>query len=268
MASDRLTSADAAELLNVGVSTIKRWADEGIVPCIRTAGGHRRFERSALIEHAARALAATLSERDTRRWMDTVMSVGGAHEVVSALYGARHRLGAWWRVARELGLVLTELGRRWSEGELSILGEHSASERLTRGLNMAIESLPCYPEAPQVLLMTAEGDEHTLGLSLVELCAREAGWLGRWAGRATPINQLPALLGGGEISLVAVSASPYARDATDLALQCERLEEIAERAQIPLVLGGGGSWPVAPPYALRIRSFEALNRFFVSKAKL
>ena len=264
MSSERLTSADAAELLNVGVSTIKRWADEGIVPCVRTAGGHRRFERTVLIEHAARALAATLSEGDTRRWMDTVMSVGSAHEVVSALYGARHRLGAWWRVARELGLVLTELGRRWSEGQLSIIEEHSATERLARGLNMAIESLPCYPEAPQVLLMTAEGDEHTLGLSLVELCAREAGWLGRWAGRATPIQQVPEVLKRGDISLIAISASPYAQDATNLARQCRRLEAIARDAGVQLVLGGGGSWPTVPSYGLRIRSFEALHRLFVA----
>ena len=268
MASDHLTSTDAAELLNVGVSTIKRWADEGIVPCVRTAGGHRRFERAALIEHAARALSVTLSQGETRRWMDAMVSQGSAHEIVSALHSARHRLGAWWRVARELGLVLAELGRQWSEGQLSIIEEHSASERLTRGLNMTIESLPSFPEAPQALLMTAEGDEHTLGLSLVELCTREAGWMSRWAGRATPISQLPEVLKHGDISLVAVSASPFAQNAANLALQCSALEDITRRAGVTLILGGGGAWPTLPAYGLRIRRFEALHRLLNERTEL
>ncbi len=260
MNEERLTSADAAEFLNVGVSTIKRWADEGIVPCVRTAGGHRRFERSALIEHSARALSLNLSQAETNRWMDTVLARGSAHEVVSALHSARHRLGAWWRVARELGVVLTELGRRWSEGELTVVQEHSASERLTRGLNMVIESLPSRPEAPHMILLTAEGDEHTLGLSLVELCAREAGWMSQWSGRGTPFEELDLLLSAGDIELVGVSASPFAQNAESLAEQCARLEAITEAHGVTLVLGGGGSWPNLPKHGMRIRSFEALNR--------
>jgi excisionase family DNA binding protein len=40
-----LTTTEAAEVAAVAPSTIKRWADQGILPFSRTAGGHRRFER-------------------------------------------------------------------------------------------------------------------------------------------------------------------------------------------------------------------------------
>ncbi|MBN2013254.1 helix-turn-helix domain-containing protein [candidate division KSB1 bacterium] len=45
-------SVDAAKILGVNVSTIKRWTDEGKLPCIKTAGGHRKFQ----MEHLAQFL--------------------------------------------------------------------------------------------------------------------------------------------------------------------------------------------------------------------
>jgi len=44
-----LTTRQAAKHLGVGTTSIKRWADEGVLRCERTAGGHRRF-RLAEIE--------------------------------------------------------------------------------------------------------------------------------------------------------------------------------------------------------------------------
>ena len=265
MANDHLTSADAAEFLNVGVSTIKRWADDGIVPCIRTAGGHRRFERSVLMQHAARALATNLSQSETARWIDALLSGGSAHQIAGALHGARHRLGSWWRVSRELGLVLAEIGRRWAEGELSVAQEHSASERLSRGLTLVLASLPTAPDAPRALLLTAEGEEHTLGLTLVELCAREAGWMSHWCGRGTPFTELGRTLIDEKIAMVAVSASPFALEVEALADQCDRLEAICEPVGVTLLLGGGGAWPASPRYGIRVRRFEALHHLLTQR---
>ena len=37
-----LTSTEAAEYLGASPTSIKRWADDGLLPCVRTAGKHRR----------------------------------------------------------------------------------------------------------------------------------------------------------------------------------------------------------------------------------
>ncbi|HEV3364693.1 MAG TPA: helix-turn-helix domain-containing protein [Acidimicrobiia bacterium] len=40
-----LTSGESARLLNVSPKTVNRWAAQGLLPCIVTMGGHRRFRR-------------------------------------------------------------------------------------------------------------------------------------------------------------------------------------------------------------------------------
>jgi len=39
-----LTRSDVAEIFQVSPSTITRWADKGILPAVKTLGGHRRYE--------------------------------------------------------------------------------------------------------------------------------------------------------------------------------------------------------------------------------
>ncbi len=42
------TTNDAANMLRVDKSTIKRWSDEGKLKCVRTPGGHRKFKADDL----------------------------------------------------------------------------------------------------------------------------------------------------------------------------------------------------------------------------
>jgi excisionase family DNA binding protein len=55
-----LTLQEASELLSVAPSTVRRWADAGRISTRRTAGGHRRFEATAV--HALRPRAAEVPE--------------------------------------------------------------------------------------------------------------------------------------------------------------------------------------------------------------
>jgi excisionase family DNA binding protein len=52
-----LRSAEVAAILQVSPKTIARWAQQGLLPCQRTLGGHRRYP-----EPTIRALAASLTE--------------------------------------------------------------------------------------------------------------------------------------------------------------------------------------------------------------
>lgn len=35
-------------MLQVSPKTVSRWADRGLIPCVVTMGGHRRFRRRAV----------------------------------------------------------------------------------------------------------------------------------------------------------------------------------------------------------------------------
>jgi excisionase family DNA binding protein len=51
--SEWLSLAEAAQLLGVHPSTLRRWSDEGRIPSARTEGGHRRFEQQIVQQHLA-----------------------------------------------------------------------------------------------------------------------------------------------------------------------------------------------------------------------
>ena len=50
---DYLTPGQAAAILRVSPQTVSRWADAGLLPCVVTLGGHRRFERDVVLRAAA-----------------------------------------------------------------------------------------------------------------------------------------------------------------------------------------------------------------------
>ncbi len=43
-------AGEAARILEVSPKTVSRWADKGLIPCVTTLGGHRRFLRSTVEE--------------------------------------------------------------------------------------------------------------------------------------------------------------------------------------------------------------------------
>jgi excisionase family DNA binding protein len=53
---DYVTPGEAARYLHVSPKTINRWANEGLIPCMVTLGGHRRFRRRD-VEEAVRKMS-------------------------------------------------------------------------------------------------------------------------------------------------------------------------------------------------------------------
>jgi len=256
-----LSTNGAARRLAVTAATIKRWTDSGFIRCERTAGRHRRFSEEE-IERVARARGGADGAVD--RWVDRLLG-DGDRALHAALLLERERLGAWWRVADELSPVLREVGVRWEDGRICVLDEHRASARLARALARICEGLPVRRGTPRALLAAAEQDEHTLGLSLVELCLREGGWRPCWYGARTPAGELAAAIRHGEGEAVALSASA-ASAPESLAEEVRRVGEAARQAGVLLVVGGRGRWPEPLPYGLRLTGFAELRAWMDARA--
>ncbi len=255
-----LTSAEVAKILGVTAGSVKRWADLGLLRCARTAGRHRRFDPVEVERFRKDQTGEVQPEHgpDVDGWLELLLAEGDPHQLLATLYSERARLGAWWKVAESLSAVLEEIGERWTEGSISILEEHVASERLSRILAQVSDQLPSRPGAPRLLLTTAEGEEHTLGLSLAEMVIREHGWPVLWAGRRVPLSEIVAHVASGAVDAVAVSASAVA-DPGDLLAQTERLGAICRAGEVHLLLGGSGPWPDWIPYGARVVTFQELR---------
>jgi excisionase family DNA binding protein len=253
-----LTSADVAGLLGVTAGTVKRWADQGMLPCVRTAGRHRRFDPEE-VRRFQRERAGEPGEAPGCL-VDRLLAQGDVLAIQADLLRERARLGTWWRVAEWLGPEVEELGRRWQEGSIGIVEEHLASDRLARALARCAEALPARPGAPRVLLAAAEGEEHLLGLALVHLCLREAGWQPLWAGRVTPTEEVVRQVASGAVDAVALSASVLVRPGP-LAAEAAAVGAACRRAGAHLVAGGRGPWPDPLPFGRLERTFEGLAAF-------
>lgn len=260
MQDDLITTTEAARVLGVGPSTVKRWADDGLLTCVRTAGGHRRFVSEDVFRFKQQGYGAEAND-NVEHWLDLLMAEDAdPFQVNAALLQARGDSSSWWEVCTALGPVLEEIGARWARGELAIAEEHVASERLARGLAFVTQSVGVAPRSPACVLVTVEGDDHTLGLSMVEVCAREAGWGTIWLGRNTPLTEVLDTVERRRARLVAVSASGFSTDQEELARQERMLGGYLRPLNVPLILGGGGAWPEAPMYGERVTSFRQLSR--------
>lgn len=263
-----LTTTEAAEAAAVAPSTIKRWADQGILPFSRTAGGHRRFERFA-IEQLLREQPVSVSSGDSgdpgaSSWVRCLVDAR-RHEVDGRLLGARARLGSWWRVADELAVVLAEMGNEWECGRLTVAEEHVASDALARALARVGDALPIRLDGPRCLLACAGEDEHTLGLSLAELCLRELGWTPLWLGRRTPVSEVVRLVSGAQVAMVALSASALSGDEHPLREITDEVGEACKQSGVALLLGGRGAWPAHPSFGVRVTSFAAFHDYLAEE---
>jgi excisionase family DNA binding protein len=299
-----LTTTQAAGIAAVAPSTIKRWADQGLLPFTRTAGGHRRFERgaverllgdprtgdtgdagvvngsggsgsaqaaqvSALARPSPGARAAgALPPGDSSApgWVRCLVA-GRRHEIDGRLLEARSRHESWCAVADELAGALVEMGRQWERGQISIAQEHVASDALTRALGRIGDSFPVRLDGPRCLLACAGEDEHTLGLSLAELCVREAGWTPLWLGRRTPAAEVIRLVERGEVAVVALSAASTMNDAPALRALVDEVGAACKARGVGLLLGGSGRWPARPRHGTWIPSFARFRQLLVEQQR-
>lgn len=261
MSNELLTTIEAARIAGVGASSVKRWADEGLLPVIRTAGAHRRFERAALDR-----FLRTRAHGNGDPLVATLVAAR-RHEVEAALLEARSRLGTWYRVADEVARALVELGEQWAGGRVTIAEEHIASECLLRSLGRVTDAIPSHPHASVCLLACVEGDEHTLPLALSELVLREAGWSARWLGRQTPPAEILRIVRNGEVEMLALSASIAQRDPERLSAVARELGSACEDHGVAFVAGGSGAWPDSLEHGARLRSFAALHDYLAARTR-
>ena len=273
----------AARLTGLSPAVLRAWERRyGVVVPARTAGGTRRYsaadlERLRLVKAAVDAghrigVVAALEPDELRRRarVSDAPEEAGLSEVLSALgrldaAAVQRRLSIQLstlgapRFAREIALPLVdEIGRRWSDGRLSIAAEHLATSILRSLLGAALQPTAASLAGPRIVFATPPGEPHELGLLIAALVALGAGAQPLYLGVDVPAEDLLAAArasGASAVALGVVTVSEEDAQATVTSLR-EGLP-----ARVALWLGGAGAASLGARAGVEVvDSLDALER--------
>ena len=229
-----LSTRQAAELLSVHESTVKRWCNEGLLTCSFTRGGHRRISISDLLGFAERqsiVVSLHLFGDDAERVWSAVETLrkseksealanlvfdwaakGGSHLVahlVLELLGRGTPLAAV--MDDVVGPVMRRIGQAYQNGDMTIGDEHrmtaavrdaliliSAGDDLTR--NRAV--------GPLAIVGCIRGEVHELGALMARALLLDAGWRVMYVGLDVPTEEYALQQMKCEADLICISMMP------------------------------------------------------------
>jgi excisionase family DNA binding protein len=208
------STADLARVCGVSISTIKRWTDSGVLRCVRTPGGHRKF-RAQDVAEAARRLGLGIADPEARPGarldeLALLLLQGnsaallpqvaqylrtGETNALRSLLLDLHRHGMRLAdVSELLRGALRELVQRGRAGELDDFVLRRAEQMSAAAARSLLEHTPPpLPEAACALVACVPGVRDALASTLVLLVLGERGW------RAVDLGAdlTPAILRGG-----------------------------------------------------------------------
>lgn len=129
---------------------------------------------------------------------------------------------------------LHDLGDRWESGQVSIAGEHFASN-LLRGRLAGLARGWGYGHGPRAVLACPPGEQHDLPLLMFGIVLHRCGWRVEYLGASTPIAELArtAVESGADIAVLAAATRDHFDGLTGDLTQLTH--------QVPLALAGAGA---------------------------
>jgi excisionase family DNA binding protein len=267
-----LSTKEVAGLLNLAESTIKRWADNGDLLCIKTLGGHRKFRMADLVKFADEhryPLTGILPPTASQDRQDQ-LSLGvnsrnyvllseifleellradrnSIFEFVAYLY--KHHLPFSVIAEEVIRPAMARLGHLWAEGNLKVDQEHLATQALQEALMRLAPNLHKKPTNGLTMVCACpESELHDLAARILA-CAFEAeGWTVQNLGANTPMSVLASYVGTHRPNAILLSTTTRPRRPGNL----EAIQSIGKlaRAQGGLFLVGGSGVARETPQSL------------------
>lgn len=263
-----LTTSEAAELLAVHPSTVKRWFDEAGVPVHKTPGGHRRILLedvlgqarargqstflSAFVPDQDRVWSALRSGLDRGEFTDLLdlftswLAEGRPKPIGDLLLhlGDHPRLPFSSFADRVVGPWMDRVGRSWENGGLHVAEERAASRQVVEAL-LALRaghaSGSSEAPAPEAVVGSMEGDQHYVGALLVRVLLERRGWSVEYLGPDVPLEEFGRVQRTRGAALVAVSFAPP-MSSPDVSRLVRRLAADYDPATpYALAVGGAGA---------------------------
>ncbi len=128
-------------------------------------------------------------------------------ELRAALQQHVVKLGLQRFVAELVAPLSQAIGEAWLRGDIGVAEEHLFTEQIQNLLRSSINSLGAGGRSPRVLMTTVPGEEHILGLLMVEATLAPEGVQCISLGSQTPVADIAQAARDGQFDIVAVSFS-------------------------------------------------------------
>jgi len=250
-----LSPRQVAKAFGVSESSVKRWCDQGLLPLVRTPGGHRRLPVTAVLRFAretGRDLRDGLAALTSSELAAAPKTVHGARVELRRRLLAGDRaavqatLESLWLGGRSLEVlcdelivpVLADIGERWRRGTLEIYEERVACEILRRCLDDLGARLPSRGRsAPRALGGSLEEDPFMLPNAMAEVVLQERGFDARSLGTQLPAATIARAISVQRPRLVWLALGTC-EDEQRIVAECAVVERAAKAVGAPLVVGG------------------------------
>jgi methanogenic corrinoid protein MtbC1 len=252
-----LTPKTLARAIGVSESSLKRWADEGVVQASRTLGGHRRIALAEAVRFV-RSIGATVvrpdllglsdlagvaadfaAQKDPRAELIKALEAGDAPRVrgmVQALYLSG------WTVPQlcdgPLREAMVHIGKLWLHAEWGIVVEHRATDICVQAVNQLRMMLPSSTgSGPTVLGCALDEDPYLLPSLMAAATLAELGFSDVNLGPMTPGSVLQNAIRHYQPALVWVSVST-GRIGLDPVEQINQIARDSRAVGCKIVAGG------------------------------
>jgi excisionase family DNA binding protein len=198
-----VTPKQIARAIGVSESSLKRWCDKGMLPTVRTAGGHRRIRMSSVLEFLRQTqqslvhpellgLPPFLCQAPTqldraRADLRAALEAGDEFQcrLLLQLYLSQHSVCEI--CDKVIAGAFRDIGDAWTRGAVEVYQERRACEICLRILHELRAALPpASAAAPLAIGGTLGRDPYQIATKSVELTLREAGWRAESYGSALP----------------------------------------------------------------------------------
>lgn len=204
-------SIEAAKILGVNVSTIKRWTDEGKLECSRTAGGHRKFLMKHLGNYVKNhqknniginlfpieneqdlQVSYRILKHDFSYLIDYIMEQAlecrqeKVQQVLNGLYLGQYPLHEIYD--HVITPIMHRFGEMWHNNELSIIEEHFGSQTIRDSLIrlQGIISIPSQ-KIGRAICLNLSAELHDIALKMVANLLETRGFQVYFSGQYTDI---------------------------------------------------------------------------------
>jgi excisionase family DNA binding protein len=277
-----LNSEEAAKVLGVNVSSIKRWTDEGKLECIRTLGGHRKFQMNHLgnfleknKKKASKVNVFTVENskdleinyqilKGNYDYLNSYLLTqalksnrDSVQQLLTGLYLGQYPLHEIYD--NLLTPVLHEIGNRWIQNKLNIIEEHIASQ-IIRDAIIRLQGIirVSKKKIGNVLCLNLSYELHDISLKMVQNILELRGFKTFYSGQKTPhfdLEQMLLKINANRLYIASTVIGDIEKDQNEINV----LYDLCKNNSIDIFVGGMGFEKIDyshPAVAKRLYTFE------------